>query len=334
MSLRVKVVALAVASLLSTSILLAQAPPTGPVRNFITDGSLTVTVHDGKNAPVADAHVDVRCSMGNQGSVSGYTNRAGMFEASGVPNGTCEIVVQKGLDQVTERTDVGAGVGMVLVRLDANERADAEAGNNATVSLAQYKVPKKARDQFNKAREAVDARKLNDAGKYLAKALEIHPEYAEALTLRGLMKLEAKQTDAALEDFDHAIKADGAYSFAYLAMGAAYNSAQKFDDALRVLDRGVALAPQSWQGYFEIGKAQIGKGEYAASIRALDKAQEMSANKYPLVHLVKAHAMLALKQYPDAMGELQAFVDQAPMAPQVGAARETLEQVKAFVAQK
>jgi regulator of sirC expression with transglutaminase-like and TPR domain len=41
--------------------------------------------------------------------------------------------------------------------------------------------------------------------------------------------------------------------------------------------------------------------------------------------------MLAVKNYPDAMNELQAFIDQAPKAPQADSARETLEQVKAFV---
>jgi tetratricopeptide (TPR) repeat protein len=117
-------------------------------------------------------------------------------------------------------------------------------------------------------------------------------------------------------------------------MGSAFNLEGKYEDAERVLDRGLALSPQSWQGYFEMGKAQLGKGEYALSIKALDKADSLAQGTYAPVHLVKAHAMLALKLYPDAMNELQAFIDHAPKSPQADNARQTLEQVKAYVAKQ
>ena len=133
--------------------------------------------------------------------------------------------------------------------------------DRATVSLAQYKGPKKAREEFKKAESALNDRKTEEAEKHLAKALEIHPEYADALTMRGIMNLEQKNYDAAISDLDHAIKADPGYAMAYIAMGATFNMTQRFDEALQSLDRGVALAPQSWQAYFEMAKAQVGKSK-------------------------------------------------------------------------
>jgi tetratricopeptide (TPR) repeat protein len=130
------------------------------------------------------------------------------------------------------------------------------------------------------------------------------------------------------------VKADPGYALAYFALGAAFNSSEKFDEALRVLDRGIALAPQSWQAYFEMGKAHIGKRDFEAAIKALDKSESIANGKYPLIHLLKAHSMLALKNYNDAMTELQAYVDQAPQSPEAESARQTLEQVKAFVARQ
>jgi tetratricopeptide (TPR) repeat protein len=109
---------------------------------------------------------------------------------------------------------------------------------------------------------------------------------------------------------------------------------RRFDDALNVLDRGVALSPQSWQAYFEMAKAQIGKADYAAAVRSLDRSERLANGQYPLIHFVKAHALLGLKQYSDAMNELQAFIDQAPKDPKADNARQTLEQVKAYVAQQ
>jgi lipopolysaccharide biosynthesis regulator YciM len=308
-----------------------------PIRRSFGQGSLstlTVTVRDSANQPIADARVEVRPVMSIGNSVSGYTNRSGIFEATGMSDGAYEIVAQKGVTQTTERVELGAGLMTLSIRLENTAPDAAEIGDRATVSLGQYKVPKKAREEYKKAESALSDRKLDESHKHLAKALEIYPDFAEALTMRGIVNLEAKNFDAAISDLDHAIKSDSGYSMSYIAMGAAYNMTQRFDDALRVLDRGVSLAPQSWQAYFEVSKAQIGKSNYEAAIRAADKAQALSDGRYPLVHLLKAHAMLALKQYDPAMGELQAFIDQAPKAPEAEGARTTLEQVRAFVAKQ
>jgi tetratricopeptide (TPR) repeat protein len=296
--------------------------------------TLTVTVRDRDNKPVPDARIEVRPVMGVAGSFSGYTNHSGIFEAGGLGDGSYEILVQKGVSQASDRVTVAGGMAGISLTIDTVDQDAAAVGNKSTVSLAQYKVPKKAREEYNKADNALTARKIDEAHNHLAKALELYPDFAEALTMRGIMNLENKNYDAAIADFDHAIKSDSGYSMSYVAMGAAYNLTQRFDDALRVLDRGITLAPDSWQAYFEESKAQVGKSNYEAAIRAADKAQSLSNGKYPLVHLVKAHAMLALKQYDPAMGELQAFLEQDPKAPQADSARTTLEQVRAFVAKR
>lgn len=333
---RAKVLSLAVATFFLTVSAFAQMQDL-PVRSFgqHSENTLTIAVRDKADQPVADVRVDVRAVMSTGGSYSGYTNRAGVLEITGLGDGTYEVSAQKGVTQSNDRVEVGAGLASISLRIDTTDASAAEVGSNGpTVSLAEYKVPKKAREEFKKAESALNERKTDEAQKHLAKALAIHPDYADALTMRGIMNLEQKNYDAASTDFDHAIKSDPGYAMAYIALGATFNMTQRFDEALRSLDRGVALSPQSWQAYFEMAKAHVGKSEYEAAIRSADKAQELSGGKYPLVHLLKAHAMLALKQYDPAMGELQAFLDQAPKAPQAENARTTLEQVRAFVAKQ
>ena len=298
--------------------------------------SVLVTVRDNKGQPVSDARVELRDMMGlgtGQVIASGYTNRNGTYEASSVPDGQLEIVVQKNLAQTSERVDVRMGSTMVSMSLD-DAPTTSDVGSKASVSMAQFKVPKKAREEFKKAQSAMNERKMEEAQKRIAKALEIYPDFSEALTMRAIFALEAQNVDAALEDLDHAVKVDPGYAMAYFALGSAFNMAHKFDDALRMLDRGLALSPQSWQAYFERAKSQIGKADYAAAVRSLDQSERLSNGQYPLIHFVKAHALLGMKQYSDAMNELQAFIDQAPKDPKAEKARNTLEQVKAYVAQQ
>lgn len=322
----------AVRSLVAIFALCAAAHGQRLVPNYDhSTNSVTVTVRDSQNKPVPGARVDVRSVLGGQFSTGGYTNNSGVYEVA-VPDGQYEIVAQKALLQDSQRTEVNAASGLVALKLDDSKVSDV--GDRTSVSIKQFQVPKEARKQLNKAQEAIDKRDMDEAAKRLAKALEIDPDFAEALTLRAIIGLEAHQSESAMADLDHAIKADPGYSLAYLAMGSAFNLDGKYDEALRVLDRGVALAPQSWQGYFEIGKAQLGKQQYAQAIKSLDRADSLAQGTYAAVHLVKAHALLALKLYPDAMNELQAFIDHAPKSPQADNARETLQQVKAYVAQQ
>jgi tetratricopeptide (TPR) repeat protein len=248
-----------------------------------------------------------------------------------VPAGIYEVVGQLGLEEARETVSVQAVDAMVSLRLPGV--GPPQSGDRLSVSVAQMKVPEKARKAFNKAQVAMDKQKTEEANKYVAEALELHPEYSEALTLRGILKLDSNQLQDALTDLQHAVKCDTNYATAYLALGAAYNALSQYDEALRILDRGVGLSPTSWQAYFEMGKAFLGKANYEASIRQLIKAENMQP-KYSLIHLVKAHALLGMKSYPAAMSELELYLEQNPQGKDSAGARRTLERVRSFSAGK
>jgi len=106
----------------------------------------------------------------------------------------------------------------------------------------------------------------------------------------------------------------------------------KFDEAIRALQRGESLAPNYWQAYFEMGKAYIGKADYPAALRQLERAQNTAPAEYPLIYLLQAHALLAMKQYPEAMTALQAYLQKDPKGPNSAEAQKMLEKAQAFLA--
>ena len=292
---------------------------------------LSVTVLTADGHPVADARVEAR-EIGTRNAAGyAYTNNSGVAELS-VPNGLYDVVATKNIAEANERLEVRNGDTAARLRMPTDP--DSAIGGSSTVSVAQFKVPGKARNEFKKAQECLSKKKFDEMQQHLAKALDIYPTYSEALTLRAILEMDELKTDAALADLDAAIKADGSNSMAYFALGAAYNSLSRFDDAIRSLERGLTTAPTSWQGYFELGKAHIGKADYPAALRSLDKAQAYNQHNYPLIHLVKAHALLSLKEYPDAMTELQAYLEKSPDGPNSPDARAMLDQVKGYMAKK
>ncbi|HLJ30317.1 MAG TPA: tetratricopeptide repeat protein [Candidatus Angelobacter sp.] len=290
--------------------------------------SLSGSVVSADNKPLKNVRVELRNGNGSTLN-SVYTNSAGMFEFPAVQAGMYEIVATSGVEQAQERIEMDNAPSSVSLRLPVRSAATDGRGM-ASVSVAQYKVPEKARDAFKKAQSEIGKGQTDDAQKHLAKALEIYPNYADALALRGVLKMGANDHEGAIADLQQAITNDENCALAYLVMGAVLNMQSKFDDAIRTLQRGEALAPNSWQAYFEMGKALIGKAQYEPALRQLDRAQTLAPIDYPLIHLVRAHAMLALNNYSDAMTELQAYLAKDPQGPNSQEAQKMLNQARAF----
>jgi len=294
--------------------------------------SISGVIQDNQNNGLNDVRVELSDANGAMvGSV--YTNPSGHFEFTRLAPGSYTVVATAGLQQASERVDATNFSNSVNVRMQGvGKPTDGVVGNS--ISIAQYRVPAKARDAYNKAHEDVEKGKTADAHKHLAKALELCPNYADALTLRAVLALNQRDPQSAIADLDKAIQADGNYAMAYMVMGSALNMQSKFDEAIRSLLRGQSLAPNYWQGYFELGKAYIGKADYPAALRQLERAQSLTPTDYPLISLLRGDALLAMKQFPEAMAALQAYLQKDPQGPASEQARKMLEQAQAYVASK
>ncbi|HEY1525676.1 MAG TPA: tetratricopeptide repeat protein [Candidatus Angelobacter sp.] len=298
----------------------------------VDNGSISGVVQDTQNNPLKDVRVELTDGNGTVVN-SAYTNSGGQFEFTRVAGGGYLVVATSGLQQASERVDVSSFNSVVNIRMQGKGKPEDGVQGNS-ISVAQFRVPAKAREEYRKAHDGLEKGKREDASKHLARALEICPNYAEALTLRGIMELNQRNSQAAMADLDKAIQADGNYAMAYLVIGSALNMQSKFDEAIRALQRGQSLSPDSWQAYFEMGKSYIGKADYPAALRQLERAQSLAPAEYPLIYLLRAHALLAMKQFPEAMTALQAYLQKDPNGANSEQAQKMLQQAQAFVTPK
>jgi Tfp pilus assembly protein PilF len=302
--------------------------PDGPssMRKAVRRCTLTGVVRDLTGKPVKDAHVEIHNRDTGQVIYSGYSGIDGAFEIVNVPHGSYELVASAGLVE-TRQTISAEGATQEISVLLPNNDPSASAGNANSVSVTQLQIPERARNALHKAQEAMRKQKTADVEKYLAESLQAYPRYADALTLRAILKLDKNEYDDASRDLEQAIKFDPNYGLAYIVLGSAYNLLSHWDDALRVLTRGTSLNPASWQAYFETGRALLGKRDFAAAVQQLSKAQELRPD-YALVHLAKAHAMIGLKDYGHALAELEVYLQRDPKSSQAEGARQLAEQIR------
>ncbi len=299
---------------------------TNPSRIASNAGSVSGSVLGPQADPVAGVRVELQDAYSRSTLASAYTRQDGTLELYNIPAGRYEVVAQAGVSQASDWVNVQFGRTAVTLRFQA---ASLEYGDRNTVSVAEMLVPPKARSVYAKAREACAGGKFDDAQKLLERALQIYPQFAEALTLRGLLQLRANHIDQGRQDFEQAIHYDPTYGQAYVALGAAYNAQAHYDDALRTLELGTAISPLAWQGYYEMARASIGKGFYDKGLQFPDRAEQLNGNHLAAIHLLKAYAMIPLKSYSGAKEELQAYLQREPKGGKADQARHLLAQLNA-----
>lgn len=283
--------------------------------------------------PAADARVELMSLSTGQVADTTYANNNGQFSFNSVTPAAYEVVATKGLVSARENVELSHAELPVSVNLrlpNATDDSAADAGTASAVSVAQMKVPEKARKAYRKAQKAMQASRTEEAAKAVAEALAIDPNYADALSLRGVLELDAKQTEQARADMEQAVGLDPHNGMNLIALGATYNVMTRFDDAYRVLRQGIALEPSAWQGYFELGKTMVAKGQYMDALAQLGRAGDLAPKSFAAIHLVKAHAYLSLRDYDQSMSELQQYLEQAPHSPQAAQVRDAMQRVRAF----
>lgn len=277
---------------------------------------------------IRDAYIAVRNLNGTL-QASGYSLPNGTF-AFDLPPGHYDVIATVGVQEARQQVRVELGPTEVELRM-ASLTATRGSGSSHSISVTEMKVPDRARQGMDKAERAFRKNKLDEARKETDKALQIAPGYARALTLRAVLDLNDNKVDQAQRELETAIESDSRYGMAYVVLGSVYNMKSRFDDALRTLRQAISLVPNSWQVYFESAQALLGQGQYSDSLREVDRAAQFVPEKYLAIHLVRAHALLGLKDYRAAATELEQYLGGDPNGLDSTQARQTLDQLRAFM---
>lgn len=287
--------------------------------------NLTGYVRDTADQPISGARIDVFDNTSGRNVANTFSAANGFYAISNLRRGSYEIVASSGLTEQRTRLEV-TGDQDLTFRLPL---ATANPGNsNGTVSLSQMKVPGKARRMLEKAEEAFHKMRLDDAFGFVQKALTEYPDYAKALTLRGILHMQQGDNKDAQPDLEKAVQLDYGDDLGFIALASLYNNEGEFDRAEQTLEHGMSLNPKSWQAGMEMARAQIGKKDFGAAIRSLDRVQPLAPPTLSVMHLFRAQALIGLKDYHSASSELETYLSKSPEGPNSDQARTTLAQIR------
>ncbi len=195
------------------------------------------------------------------------------------------------------------------------------------ISIARLREPLNAQRLYKKAMAAWAKRQPADAQRQVEQALKIYPAFPEALSLYGVIRASFQQWELAAEELEAAIHADPNYSPAYVILAGVYNSERRFDDAERATQQAASTGTDSWNLQYEVVRALIGQHKYESALRTANLALNATPNE-ALLHLAKAHSLLGLQRYAEAVAELRTCLRYEPEGNGSQDARNLLQRIQ------
>lgn len=196
------------------------------------------------------------------------------------------------------------------------------------ISLASLQVPKDAAKEFEKAHQARQKKKFDEAIARLRKATDIYPKYAEAFNEMGLVYRNQNQNEEAQKAFESAIAADPVWVASYLNLAQLQLAANQIPQLLETSGRVLRLDPTLGPAYFFQSVANFSLGHMDEAEKSALEADRQDHTQVPQVHLVLARIYQSRGNRADYVKQLRTFLKENPDAPIAAKIRAEIEQAK------
>lgn len=266
---------------------------------------------------------------------STVTGTDGEFRFDGIYPGQYSLKGSFGKDQFEEPIIYNGGLAPVEVRIGGHPRitlhneGDPGAARDR-VSVNDLAAPAAARSKLVKAEKALKENKAEKALHLANEVLQLAPHWARAWLLRGLVHQQTRDYTAAHQDFLTATQADPGDGEALAALGGSYVHDQNWTKAEFYLQRATTIAPEIWQGWFELSRMQLLQGHYAAAAASARRALNVEPAGPPGCRYFLATAEAALGHMPAAAEQYRLFLASNPPPSQaVNDAAHKLQMIEA-----
>jgi tetratricopeptide (TPR) repeat protein len=284
--------------------------------------TLRGTVVNSDSTPVNDAMVEIRNMQSGSVLARAYTSGAGEFQVTNILPGQYLITVVDGMRTTQQQITFSGFDPDVKISVKSQ---DAQAtGKGATVSVANLRIPEKAKKAVESAQKALSKNKLEEAAVQLQRALSISPQYPEALSLSAVVYLAKGDFKTAMENANRSVEIDPSSSLSYTILGASYNAGGKFLEAVESLRKALKIDPNFWQSHYEMAKSFYGQGRTASALVEIDSAGRGAPRDFAEIHLVRGAILMQLHRTADAANEWQQFLKLDPKNPEAAKVERTL----------
>jgi predicted negative regulator of RcsB-dependent stress response len=190
-------------------------------------------------------------------------------------------------------------IGVIVLHPEAGQ-------TDFVISPTSQAAPKDARKAFEKAREELDANKIDHAVKDLKKAVALYPGYAEAWRELGTIQ-ERTSVEEARNSYKQAIVADPRFLLAYQGLTVLASREGKWEETIEYAERAIKVAPHGFpDAWYSLAMAnyRLGHKDAAEKSAQLGLAED-SGHRLPELDQLLGVVLYDKGEYAGALEHLQ-----------------------------
>jgi len=279
-----------------------------------------VSLPGGKPAP-ARVKVFIEALNGLQRNT--LTNEDGRYEFLGMSAGRYRITVfnpdapEQYCDPVLADTNRAyANRLQVDVLLQLPMQGEKRVTRPATTSVteAAQEIPKPALKAYEQGLKRQKENRTDLALTAFNQALEIYPDYFQALTERGNQRMQANNLAEAEADFERALRSNADYPPALRGLGYCQIQRKQFEAALSNLERTHALEPKVPLTLLLLGYANLSLDRYEPAKERLQQALNLGPESAARAHVYLSEIFAHEQKFKEAADEIRAYLKVKPDA--------------------
>jgi tetratricopeptide (TPR) repeat protein len=272
---------------------------------------------DANNAGIGNAAAAL-CDAGGTVLQESTANDSGEFSFQGLRPGRYVLKVQANGFQSTELPlDLSyASQHGLSVTLKPVRNGDQPHSGGVIVSARELAIPAAARDLLASGKKKLYSDKNGEAAlRDFQSAIKTSPSFYEAYYLAGMAYLALQNSAEAEKHFRKSVNlSQKKYADADIALGSLLLQRGEEHPGEELLRQGLASNPHSWPGQFALGELEMTRGHMEPALAAAEQAAELAPNQ-PVVYRLLAIIHLRQKDYSALVSDLDAYLQLDPDSP-------------------
>lgn len=272
-----------------------------------------------------------------------FSDSMGNFEFRALPNGTYKIVVPsdgRPYEVSQETVELyGNFTRTLTAQIYLKDKGEGVTlrTKEKIISVADLQqVPKDAKKSYDNGVKRARDNKLEEAARLFQEAIRIFPEYLAALNKLGEQLRALDKPAEAQVAFEKAIAINPKYALPHINLGMLLVDQTRYDEGIASLENGNRLDDSFPMSHLKLGEAFMSKQlpDYDRAEKELTRALELGNRDFLQVRKYLFNLNLRQQKLDKAAEQLEAYLKEAPDAPDADAVREMLDKVKKMMAQQ
>ncbi len=185
----------------------------------------------------------------------------------------------------------------------------------------------KAKEFLDKALEALNENKLDQAEKNIFEAAKLAPNHPDVLYLQGVILLRRGQAEQAQAVLEKTTQIDPKNARAFTALGMVFLNENKYDLAVPPLQQSIQLDPSNWESHWTLARTFYRQEHYDTALLEAQQALNQSRGSEPAIELLIAQSQTAVGKFEDSAETLRTFLRTHPNDKGAATARRWLDRL-------